>query len=59
MQNAVIEEGATVVNSIIAEGTVVRSGVTSHEEIELGKDKDYRWSGNFEVVEEDTKVGGN
>ena len=59
MQNAVIEEGATVVNSIIAEGTVVKSGVTvSHEEIELGKDM-ITVIGNFEVVEEDTKVGGN
>ena len=59
MQNAVIEEGATVVNSIIAEGTVVRSGVTvGHEEIELGKDM-VTVIGNFEVVEEDTKVGGN
>ena len=59
MQNAVIEEGATVVNSIIAEGTVVKSGVTvGHEEIELGKDM-IIVIGNFEVVEEDTKVGGN
>lgn len=59
MQNAVIEEGATVVNSIIAEGTVVNSGVTvGHEEIELGKDM-ITVIGNFEVVEEDTKVGGN
>ena len=59
MQNAVIEEGATVVNSIIAEGTVVKSGVTvGHEEIELGKDM-ITVIGNFEVVEEDTKVGGN
>ena len=59
MQNAVIEEGATVVNSIIAEGTVVKSGVTvGHEEIELGKDM-VTVIGNFEVVEEDTKVGGN
>ena len=59
MQNAVIEEGATVVNSIIAEGTVVKSGVTAgHEEIELGKDM-ITVIGNFEVVEEDTKVGGN
>ena len=59
MQNAVIEEGATVVNSIIAEGTVVKSGVTvGHEEIELGKDM-IAVIGNFEVVEEDTKVGGN
>ena len=58
MQNAVIEEGATVVNSIIAEGTVVKSGVTvGHEEIELGKDM-VTVIGNFEVVEEDTKVGG-
>ena len=58
MQNAVIEEGATVVNSIIAEGTVVKSGVTvGHEEIELGKDM-ITVIGNFEVVEEDTKVGG-
>ena len=59
MQNAVIEEGATVVSSIIAEGTVVKSGVTvGHEEIELGKDM-ITVIGNFEVVEEDTKVGGN
>lgn len=59
MQNAVIEEGATVVNSIIAEGTVVKSRVTvGHEEIELGKDM-ITVIGNFEVVEEDTKVGGN
>ena len=59
MQNAVIEEGATVVNSIIAEGTGVKSGVTvGHEEIELGKDM-ITVIGNFEVVEEDTKVGGN
>ena len=59
MQNAVIEEGATVVNSIIAEGTVVKSGVTvGHDEIELGKDM-ITVIGNFEVVEEDTKVGGN
>lgn len=59
MQNAVIEEGATVVNSIIAEGTVVKSGVTvGHEEIELGKDM-ITVIGNFEVVKEDTKVGGN
>ena len=59
MQNAVIEEGATVVNSIIAEGTVVKSGVTvGHEEIELGKDM-ITVIGNFEVVEEDMKVGGN
>lgn len=59
MQNAVIEEGATVVNSIIAEGTVVKSGVTvGHQEIELGKDM-ITVIGNFEVVEEDTKVGGN
>ena len=59
MQNAIIEEGATVVNSIIAEGTVVKSGVTvGHEEIELGKDM-ITVIGNFEVVEEDTKVGGN
>ena len=59
MQNAVIEVGATVVNSIIAEGTVVKSGVTvGHEEIELGKDM-ITVIGNFEVVEEDTKVGGN
>ena len=59
MQNAVVEEGATVVNSIIAEGTVVKSGVTvGHEEIELGKDM-ITVIGNFEVVEEDTKVGGN
>ena len=59
MQNAVIEQGATVVNSIIAEGTVVKSGVTvGHEEIELGKDM-ITVIGNFEVVEEDTKVGGN
>lgn len=59
MQNAVIEEGTTVVNSIIAEGTVVKSGVTvGHEEIELGKDM-ITVIGNFEVVEEDTKVGGN
>lgn len=59
MQNAVIEEGATVVNSIIAEGTVVKSGVNvGHEEIELGKDM-ITVIGNFEVVEEDTKVGGN
>ena len=59
MQNAVIEEGATVVNSIIAEGTVVKSGVTvGHKEIELGKDM-ITVIGNFEVVEEDTKVGGN
>ena len=59
MQNAVIEEGATVVNSIIAEGTVVKSGVTvGHEEIEIGKDM-ITVIGNFEVVEEDTKVGGN
>ena len=59
MQNAVIEEGATVVNSIIAEGTVVKFGVTvGHEEIELGKDM-ITVIGNFEVVEEDTKVGGN
>ncbi len=59
MQTAVIEEGATVVNSIIAEGTVVKSGVTvGHEEIELGKDM-ITVIGNFEVVEEDTKVGGN
>ena len=59
MQNAVIEEGATVVNSIIAEGTVVKSGVTvGHEEIDLGKDM-ITVIGNFEVVEEDTKVGGN
>ena len=59
MQNAVIEEGATVVNSIIAKGTVVKSGVTvGHEEIELGKDM-ITVIGNFEVVEEDTKVGGN
>ena len=59
MQNAVIEEGATVVNSIIAEGTVVKSGVTvGHEEIELGKDM-ITVIGNFEVVEDDTKVGGN
>ena len=59
MQNAVIEEGATVVNSIIAEGTVVKSGVTvGHEEIELGKDM-ITVIGNFEEVEEDTKVGGN
>ena len=59
MQNAVIEEGATVVNSIIAEGTVVKSGVTvGHEEIKLGKDM-ITVIGNFEVVEEDTKVGGN
>ena len=59
MQNAVIEEGATVVNSIIAEGSVVKSGVTvGHEEIELGKDM-ITVIGNFEVVEEDTKVGGN
>ena len=59
MQNAVIEEGATVVNSIIAEGTVVKSDVTvGHEEIELGKDM-ITVIGNFEVVEEDTKVGGN
>ena len=59
MQNAVIEDGATVVNSIIAEGTVVKSGVTvGHEEIELGKDM-VTVIGNFEVVEEDTKVGGN
>ena len=59
MQNAVIEEGATVVNSIIAEGTVVKSGVTvGHEEIEPGKDM-ITVIGNFEVVEEDTKVGGN
>ena len=59
MQNAVIEEGATVVNSIIAEGTVVKSGVTvGHAEIELGKDM-ITVIGNFEVVEEDTKVGGN
>ena len=59
MQNAVIEEGATVVNSIIAEGTVVKSGVTvGHEEMELGKDM-ITVIGNFEVVEEDTKVGGN
>ncbi len=59
MQNAVIEEDATVVNSIIAEGTVVKSGVTvGHEEIELGKDM-ITVIGNFEVVEEDTKVGGN
>ena len=59
MQNAVIEEGATVVNSIIAEGTVVKSGVTvGHEEIERGKDM-ITVIGNFEVVEEDTKVGGN
>ena len=59
MQNAVIEEGATVVNSIIAEGTVVKSGVTvGYEEIELGKDM-ITVIGNFEVVEEDTKVGGN
>ena len=59
MQNAVIEEGVTVVNSIIAEGTVVKSGVTvGHEEIELGKDM-ITVIGNFEVVEEDTKVGGN
>ena len=59
MQNAVIEEGATVVNSIIAEGTVVKSCVTvGHEEIELGKDM-ITVIGNFEVVEEDTKVGGN
>ena len=59
MQNAVIEEGAIVVNSIIAEGTVVKSGVTvGHEEIELGKDM-ITVIGNFEVVEEDTKVGGN
>lgn len=59
MQNAVIEEGATVVNSIIAEGTVVKNGVTvGHEEIELGKDM-ITAIGNFEVVEEDTKVGGN
>ena len=59
MQNAVIEEEATVVNSIIAEGTVVKSGVTvGHEEIELGKDM-ITVIGNFEVVEEDTKVGGN
>ena len=59
MQNAVIEEGATVVNSIIAEGTVVKRGVTvGHEEIELGKDM-ITVIGNFEVVEEDTKVGGN
>ena len=59
MQNAVIEEGATVVNSIIAEGTVVKSGVTvGHEEIELGKDM-INVIGNFEVVEEDMKVGGN
>ena len=59
MQNAVIEEGATVVNSIIAEGTVVKSGVTvGHEEIELGKDM-ITVIGNFEVVEEETKVGGN
>ena len=59
MQNAVIEEGATVVNSIIAEGTVVKSGVTvGHEEIEHGKDM-ITVIGNFEVVEEDTKVGGN
>lgn len=58
MQNAVIEEGATVVNSIIAEGTVVKSGVTvGHEEIEHGKDM-ITVIGNFEVVEEDTKVGG-
>ena len=59
MQNAVIEDGATVVNSIIAEGTVVKSGVTvGHEEIEPGKDM-ITVIGNFEVVEEDTKVGGN
>ena len=59
MQNAGIEEGATVVNSIIAEGTVVKSGVTvGHGEIELGKDM-ITVIGNFEVVEEDTKVGGN
>ena len=59
MQNAVIEEGATVVNSIIAEGTVVKSGVTvGHEEIMPGQDM-ITVIGNFEVVEEDTKVGGN
>ena len=59
MQNAVIEEGTTVVNSIIAEGTVVKSGVTvGHEEIELGKDM-ITVIGNFEVVEDDTKVVGN
>lgn len=59
MQNAVIEEGATVVNSIIAEGTVVKSGVTvGHEEIVSGQDM-ITVIGNFEVVEEDTKVGGN
>ena len=59
MQNAVIEEVATVVISIIAEGTVVKSGVTvGHKEIELGKDM-ITVIGNFEVVEEDTKVGGN
>ena len=59
MQNAVIEEGATVVNSIIAEGTVVKSGVTvGHEEIVPGQDM-ITVIGNFEVVEEDTKVGGN
>lgn len=59
MQNAVIEEGATVVNSIIAEGTVVKAGVTvGHEEIVPGQDM-ITVIGNFEVVEEDTKVGGN
>ena len=59
MQNAIIEEGATVINSIIAEGTVVKSGVTvGHSEVELGQDT-ITVIGKDEIVTEDTKVGGN
>ena len=59
MISAVIEEGATVTNSIIAEGTVVKSGVTvGHSEVELGQDM-ITVIGKDEIVTEDTKVGGN
>ena len=57
-KNATIEKGASVYHSIVAEGAVIKAGVSiGHQEIELGKDM-ITVIGRNEVVSEPMKAGG-
>ena len=58
MQNAKIERGAKVFNSIIAEGSVIKENIeVGHREIVLGKEQ-ITVVGKDEVVSENRKVEG-
>ena len=59
MQNAVVEKGAKVYNSIIAEGAVIKENIeVGNKEITIGKEQ-ITVIGKDEIVSGNIRVEGN